>query len=58
MNIPLEFFIIVSSIIGASIGMLVMRIYYHGRIVTTEKQTWKTAERFYKALAIYQNPDR
>jgi len=51
MNIPLEFFILVSGIIGAAIGFFGCSVFASKRIRSIKSETWKRAEVFYTRRA-------
>lgn len=48
--IPVEFYILVSGLLGAVIGMAGMSLYYKGRIRAKERETWKTADGFFRRM--------
>lgn len=48
MNIPVEFFILAASIIGASIGFLSCAFFIGAKRSRIERDTWNQARLFYE----------
>lgn len=46
--IPVEFYILVSGLVGAAIGMAGMGLYFRGRITAKERESWRAASNYFK----------